>query len=105
MGNIVTGTDEQTQTVLNCGALDHFSALLSHPKEKINKVCLQCCENFSFLFFSTQFVLSVFVVETGCLCSICVLEEMLILGELWSGGCRIVHPPAGSFIEENALLE
>jgi len=37
VGNIVTGTDEQTQTVLNCGALDHFGALLNHPKEKIIK--------------------------------------------------------------------
>jgi hypothetical protein len=33
----VTGTDEQTQLVLNCDALSHFPALLNHPKEKINK--------------------------------------------------------------------
>lgn len=39
VGNIVTGTDEQTQVVLNCEALSHFPALLTHPKEKINKVC------------------------------------------------------------------
>lgn len=38
VGNIVTGTDEQTQAVLNCKALQHFPALLTHPKEKINKV-------------------------------------------------------------------
>ncbi len=38
VGNIVTGTDEQTQVVLNCDALSHFGALLSHSKEKINKV-------------------------------------------------------------------
>ena len=38
VGNIVTGTDDQTQVVLNCSALEHFPALLSHPKEKINKV-------------------------------------------------------------------
>ena len=38
VGNIVTGTDEQTQVVLNSGALEHFQGLLSHPKEKINKV-------------------------------------------------------------------
>ncbi|EEC02420.1 karyopherin (importin) alpha, putative [Ixodes scapularis] len=37
VGNIVTGTDEQTQVVLNCDALTHFPALLTHPKEKINK--------------------------------------------------------------------
>uniref|UniRef100_W5L4L9 Importin subunit alpha n=1 Tax=Astyanax mexicanus TaxID=7994 RepID=W5L4L9_ASTMX len=37
VGNIVTGTDEQTQVVLNCDALGHFPALLTHPKEKINK--------------------------------------------------------------------
>lgn len=38
VGNIVTGTDEQTQVVLNCDALSHFAALLTHTKEKINKV-------------------------------------------------------------------
>jgi len=38
LGNIVTGTDEQTQMVLNCGALLYFPALLSHQKPKINKV-------------------------------------------------------------------
>lgn len=38
MGNIVTGTDEQTQVVLNCDVLSHFPNLLTHPKEKINKV-------------------------------------------------------------------
>uniref|UniRef100_A0A2I2Y5S9 Uncharacterized protein n=1 Tax=Gorilla gorilla gorilla TaxID=9595 RepID=A0A2I2Y5S9_GORGO len=37
VGNIITGTDEQTQVVLNCDALLHFPALLTHPKEKINK--------------------------------------------------------------------
>lgn len=37
VGNIVTGTDEQTQTVLNCDALSHFPSLLTHPKEKICK--------------------------------------------------------------------
>lgn len=31
VGNIVTGTDEQTQMVLNCDALSHFPDLLSHP--------------------------------------------------------------------------
>jgi hypothetical protein len=41
VGNIVTGTDDQTQAVLDCGALDHFQGLLSHPKEKINKVRAQ----------------------------------------------------------------
>lgn len=39
VGNIVTGTDEQTQVVLSCDALAHFPALLCHSKEKINKVC------------------------------------------------------------------
>lgn len=41
VGNIVTGTDEQTQVVLNCDVLYHFSNLLTHPKEKINKVSKQ----------------------------------------------------------------
>lgn len=43
VGNIVTGTDEQTQVVLNCDALSHFPALLTHPKEKINKVTFSDC--------------------------------------------------------------
>ena len=38
VGNIVTGTDEQTQVVLSCDALSHFPSLLTHTKEKINKV-------------------------------------------------------------------
>uniref|UniRef100_A0A8B9KMP8 Importin subunit alpha-4-like n=1 Tax=Astyanax mexicanus TaxID=7994 RepID=A0A8B9KMP8_ASTMX len=37
VGNIVTGTDEQTQAVLNCDVLSHFPLLLTHPKDKINK--------------------------------------------------------------------
>lgn len=37
VGNIVTGTDEQTQVVLNDGALSFFGALLRHRKDKINK--------------------------------------------------------------------
>lgn len=40
VGNIVTGTDEQTQLVLDCGALEKMPVLLTHVKEKINKVCL-----------------------------------------------------------------
>lgn len=55
VGNIVTGTDEQTQVVLNCDALSHFPALLTHPKEKINKVsickyCLIACEETIFIY-------------------------------------------------------
>lgn len=38
VGNIVTGTDEQTQEVLNNDALKYFHALLNHSKQKINKV-------------------------------------------------------------------
>uniref|UniRef100_A0A915IFY5 Uncharacterized protein n=1 Tax=Romanomermis culicivorax TaxID=13658 RepID=A0A915IFY5_ROMCU len=38
VGNIVTGSDEQTQVVLNCNALSYLPLLLQHPKEKINKV-------------------------------------------------------------------
>ena len=40
VGNIVTGTDDQTQTVLNYDALSHFPQLLNHAKEKINKVII-----------------------------------------------------------------
>ena len=38
VGNIVTGTDEQTQIVLNYGALSYFPKLLQHQKDKLNKV-------------------------------------------------------------------
>lgn len=37
VGNIVTGTDEQTQVVLNCDVLSHLPNLLQHQKEKICK--------------------------------------------------------------------
>lgn len=54
VGNIVTGTDDQTQIVLNCDALSHFPSLLTHPKEKINKVSVTypspvCCNEFQFM--------------------------------------------------------
>lgn len=37
MGNIVTGTDEQTQCVLNAGALAVFPVLLGYPSPNIQK--------------------------------------------------------------------
>ena len=37
LGNVVTGTDDQTQCVLNAGALALFPALLRHPKPNIQK--------------------------------------------------------------------
>ena len=55
VGNIVTGTDDQTQTVLNYDALSHFPQLLNHTKEKINKVYLNInskiisCEKFDLI--------------------------------------------------------
>jgi len=36
-GNIVTGDDTQTQSVINCGALKQLLALLSSPKKGIRK--------------------------------------------------------------------
>lgn len=38
VGNVVTGTDEQTQVVLNQGVLGYFPKLLKHQKDKLNKV-------------------------------------------------------------------
>lgn len=37
IGNIVTGTDEQTQVVIDSGALSVFPSLLSHHKNSIQK--------------------------------------------------------------------
>lgn len=37
IGNIVTGTDEQTQAVLDSGALNMFHQLLRHKKANIQK--------------------------------------------------------------------
>ena len=37
IGNIVTGTDEQTQIVIESGALSVFPSLLSHHKNNIQK--------------------------------------------------------------------
>ncbi|KAK0145705.1 Importin subunit alpha-1 [Merluccius polli] len=37
LGNVVTGTDDQTQCVLNAGALALFPALLQHSKPNIQK--------------------------------------------------------------------
>lgn len=37
IGNIVTGTDEQTQVVIDSGALSVFPSLLSHHKNNIQK--------------------------------------------------------------------
>lgn len=54
----MTGTDEQTQVVLNCDVLSHFSNLLTHPKEKINKVLRL---KFVFNFFSIQIFVCVCV--------------------------------------------
>lgn len=52
VGNIVTGTDEQTQLVLDSGALQMMPALLSHIKEKINKVLFLLTINLYFFILS-----------------------------------------------------
>ena len=38
IGNVVTGSDEQTQYVLDHGALTYFPQLLKHDRDKLNKV-------------------------------------------------------------------
>lgn len=34
----MTGSDHQTQIVLDCGVLKHFTQLLRHPRSNIQKV-------------------------------------------------------------------
>ena len=41
LGNIVTGTDEQTQVVLDHGILLHLITLLHHPRPSIVRVSHQ----------------------------------------------------------------
>ena len=43
LGNIVTGTDEQTQVVLDNGILPHLHNLLHHPRPSIIRVCNNNC--------------------------------------------------------------
>jgi hypothetical protein len=38
VGNLATGTDEQTQVPIDCGALMMMPALLAHQNKKINQV-------------------------------------------------------------------
>ena len=35
VGNVVTGSDTQTQVVLNCNVIPALSALLTHPKKTV----------------------------------------------------------------------
>ncbi len=44
VGNIVTGSDQQTQLVLDAGVLQHMEKLLRHPRTNIQKVvCASAC--------------------------------------------------------------
>lgn len=69
-GNIVTGSDEQTQIVLNCNALSHFPGLLTHSKEKICKVSYPAFEmnkiyrEFSIIFYQPRFWLRLYITHS-----------------------------------------
>lgn len=45
IGSIAMGTDTQTQTVLDCGVLTHFSDLLGHTDDKICKETMWIVSN------------------------------------------------------------
>ena len=40
LGNVLTGTDDETQQAIDAGALESFNRLIGHPKKAVRKeVC------------------------------------------------------------------
>ena len=76
VGNIVTGTDDQTQTVLNYDALSHFPQLLNHAKEKINKVIC-----FTLVVLQTEYIFELNKVKHGNIFLFCFIGSGLVFVE------------------------
>lgn len=77
----MTGTDEQTQVVLNCDVLAQFPNLLTHPKEKINKVCVDFHGWSLFLPFLTC------ITEEKCSLNMPVVENTSMKTQETCSGC------------------
>ena len=80
VGNIVTGTDDQTQTVLNYDALSHFPQLLNHAKEKINNV--NC---FTIILLQRDYIVYISKVHDCHIFFFCLIGSGLVFVEHYSG--------------------
>ena len=45
VGNLLTGNEDQTQMVISCGVLSHFTKLFAHPKKAIRKEVMWAISN------------------------------------------------------------
>lgn len=103
----MTGTDEQTQVVLNCDVLSHFPNLLTHPKEKINKVRPLRLSKQSFFsnvrkimsrwdvegiwFQLFRCLLNIWVLNVHYFCLVCVQEAVWFLSNITAGNQQQVQ--------------
>jgi importin subunit alpha-6/7 len=66
VGNIVTGTDEQTQAVLNCNALQALHAILSNNSAHKKSIIKEACWTVSNITAGTREQIEA-VIESGCI--------------------------------------
>lgn len=66
VGNIVTGTDEQTQAVLNCNALAALQSILSASTQHKKSIIKEACWTVSNITAGTREQIAA-VIEAGCI--------------------------------------
>jgi importin subunit alpha-6/7 len=66
VGNIVTGTDEQTQAVLNCNALSALYSILSASQSHKKSIIKEACWTVSNITAGTREQIEA-VIESGCI--------------------------------------